>query len=120
MNVVGDVAGNFKTLKALLEKMPSDSELLCLGDPVDRGPRSKSVVEFLMTNGKTINSNHAHMMVEAWEQSAYPEMKPRYYGKDVWFYNGAIQTMGSYDSDWSTKLKFSTYQNGYDTVVHID
>lgn len=116
-NVVGDVAGQFLTLKALLAKMPQDAELLCLGDPVDRGPRSKEVVEFLMTNGKTVNSNHAHLMVEAWEQSAMPGAHPRYYEKGIWFQNGAIQTMTSYDSDWSTKIQFASYSEMYNTIV---
>lgn len=116
-NVIGDVAGNYLTLKALLGKMPKDSELLCLGDPVDRGPRSKEVVEFLMNNGKTINSNHAHLMVECWEHSAMPGAKPRYYEHDIWFYNGAIQTMSSYDPDWMAKAEFCHSTNMYTTVL---
>jgi len=95
-NVVGDIAGNFLTLKALLAKMPQDAELLSLGDPNDRGPRSKEVIEFLMKNGKTVNSNHAHMFVENWQQSAMPGAAPRYYEWDLFFYNGGNATMDSY------------------------
>ncbi len=119
-NVVGDIAGQYLTLQALLDKMPKDAELLSLGDPNDRGPRSKQVIEFLMTNGKTVNSNHAHLMVEAWEQSAMPGAYPRYYEKGIWLYNGAIQTLTSYEKDWTTLLNFQTHQNMYETVVHYD
>lgn len=119
-NVIGDVAGQYLTLKALIAKMPEDAELLCLGDPVDRGPSSRQVIEFLMHIGKTVNSNHAHLMVEAWEQSAMPGAHPRYYEKGIWFHNGAIQTLTSYDTDWSNKIGFQTYQSGYQTIIHYN
>lgn len=117
-NVFGDVAGNFLTLKALLAKMPQDAEPLCLGDPVDRGPRSKEVVEFLMTNGKTVNSNHAHLMIEDWKQSAMPGAHNRYYEKGVWFFNGAEQTMNSYDLDWKKKINYDDSQIRMDIVKY--
>ena len=119
-NLVGDIAGQFLTLKALLAKMPQDAELISLGDPNDRGPRTKELIEFLMTTGKTINSNHAHLMVEAWEQSAMPGAMFRYYEKGIWFQNGAIQTLTSYDKDWPNKINFQTYQDMYDLVVRYD
>lgn len=101
MNVIGDIGGNFLTLKALVEKMPQ-AELTCLGDPNDRGPRSREVIEFLMNNGRTVQSNHAHMMTEAWQHSATPHMQPRYYDKDIWpGQNGGMATVRSYaPPDW--------------------
>lgn len=106
-NVVGDVAGNFLTLQALLAKMPKDAELICLGDPNDRGPRSKQVIEFLMKNGKTVFSNHAHMMVDAWKQHAMPGAEPNFYMKGLWPQdNGGMATVFSYGADvhWMGKL----------------
>lgn len=106
-NVVGDVAGNFLTLQALLAQMPKDAELICLGDPVDRGPRSKQVVEFLMNNGRTLNSNHAHMMVTEWYQHHLPGSYPRYYDRGIWPQdNGGMATVFSYgaDENWMGKL----------------
>lgn len=99
-NVVGDIAGNFLTLKALLAKMPQDAELISLGDPNDRGPRSKEVIEFLMTNGRTVNSNHAHMLVEMWRESGNPGAFAPYYDKSVFFNNGGYDTLTSYSEDW--------------------
>ena len=52
MNLIGDIAGNFKTLLALLKKMPDD-EPIGLGDLNDRGPRSREVFDFFMKNGKS-------------------------------------------------------------------
>lgn len=49
MIAIGDIAGNFKTLKALLDKLPNKKVIL-LGDPNDRGPRSNEVIQFIMDN----------------------------------------------------------------------
>lgn len=96
-NVIGDIAGEYKALAALLEKMPKIASPISLGDPNDRGPQSKEVIEFLMSNGQTVQSNHAHLMVEAWEQSAMPGAKPHYYEQDLWpLHNGGGPTMDSY------------------------
>lgn len=119
-NIIGDIAGQYLTLKALLAKMPQDAEFICLGDPNDRGPNSRQVIEFLINNGKTINSNHAHLMVEAWEQSVMPGAYTRYYEKGIWFYNGAIQTLSSYDDDWSNKIGFESTQAMYETIIGYD
>lgn len=100
-NVIGDIAGQYKTLQALLAKMPQDAELLSLGDPNDRGPASKEVIEFLMKTGRTVFSNHAHLMTEAWMQFATPGAQPMYYEPGLWpEYNGGIPTMQSYKSDY--------------------
>ena len=89
MNVVSDIAGNFKTLMALIKKMPDD-EVLSVGDMVDRGPRSKEVVDWFMKNGKAILGNHEHMMLDFYlhDQS--------FYGQGLWQYNGGGKTQISY------------------------
>jgi len=54
--VIGDVHGCFKALQALIEKIdahakiqaPNGYSLVFLGDLIDRGPRSKEVVEYCM------------------------------------------------------------------------
>lgn len=94
-NVVGDVAGQYLTLKALLDKMPQ-GELICLGDPNDRGPRSKEVIEYLMLNGRTVFSNHAHMLVEEWRQQAMPGVSPMFYEPGLMYWNGGQATLESY------------------------
>lgn len=107
-NVIGDVAGQLETMKLLLTKMP-EAKTLCLGDPIDRGPDSKGVIDFLIkTNADHVMSNHAHFMTEAWKQSAMPGSHPRYYERDIWFYNGAIQTLTSYNADWPKLINFQS------------
>ena len=103
-NVIGDVGGMFDTLKALHEKMPKDAALLCLGDPNDRGPNSKGVIEYIMANGLMVQSNHSHMMVEAWKQDAMPNAHPKYYEDGIWLKNGGITTIISYGANQTTEF----------------
>lgn len=44
---ISDVHGCYHTLMALLMQIPSEYEIVFLGDLVDRGPRSKQVVDFV-------------------------------------------------------------------------
>lgn len=61
-NIIGDIAGQYKTLMALLAKMP-EGEPISVGDMIDRGPQSKEVVEFFMKNGRAVMGNHEHMFL---------------------------------------------------------
>ena len=45
MNLIGDIHGNYRTFRALLKQMP-DEEPVSVGDMIDRGPRSREVLEF--------------------------------------------------------------------------
>lgn len=88
-NIIGDIAGHYKTLIALLTKCPDD-EPVSVGDMVDRGPRSKEVLEFFMKNGRAILGNHEHMMLDHCRNE-------HYYDKGVWLGNGGRKTLLSYD-----------------------
>jgi len=87
-NIIGDIAGNYETLLALLKKMP-DGEVISVGDMIDRGPRSKEVVEWFMKNGKAILGNHEHMMLDFIN-------KTHFYQEGIWFYNGGTATWRSF------------------------
>jgi len=91
-NVIGDIAGNYKTLMALLDKMPK-GKVIAVGDIVDRGPNSKEVIDFFMKNeDKTmaLMGNHEHMMVD------YYNGNIENYSSDIWLYNGGETTLSSY------------------------
>ena len=90
--VIGDIAGRYKTLMALIDKMP-EGEVVSVGDMVDRGPRSKEVVEYFMNNGRAILGNHEHMMIDHLRNEGRDNA---YYGDGVWFWNGGMATMESY------------------------
>lgn len=90
-NIIGDIAGNYKTLMSLLAKMPSGIPV-SVGDMIDRGPRSKEVVEFFMKGGIAVMGNHEHLMIDSIERQGF-------YGSGIWEYNGGVETKKSYAVD---------------------
>ena len=110
-NVIGDIAGNFLSLQALLQKMPKGKPI-SIGDMCDRGPRSKEVIEFFMNNGRAIMGNHDHMMISSYRGDGY-------YEPGIWYYNGGFETDNSFGGrvpdkiiDWVETLpKFLVLEN---------
>lgn len=89
MNIIGDCQGEFDAVMALLNQMPDD-EVLFLGDMVDRGPKSKEILDWAMKNAKAVLGNHEHMMLDHLQGQAT-------YERDLWWaYNGGIHTLLSY------------------------
>jgi len=93
--VIGDIAGEYDTLMALLKKCP-DVIPVSLGDMIDRGPKSKDVLEFFMNNGKAIFANHEHLMLD-WIDSDGNGFG--YYDAGIWggMINGAHATLDSFN-----------------------
>jgi len=89
-NIIGDIAGEYDALQKLLDKMPKDQEIISVGDMIDRGPKSKEVVEFFMQYGKAILGNHEHMLL-TYEQTPKAEsLEARfkdYYNRRYAYYN---------------------------------
>ena len=106
MIVIGDVAGQFKALTALVDKFPKGEEVVLVGDLMDRGPDSNKVIEWAMTtpNVLTIGGNHEDLMVDhCRNQHRYEE--------GIWLMNGGGETINSYGfplngNVWDMKLLF--------------
>ena len=67
VTVIGDVHGCYKTLLALIDKIPDEHKkrLSFAGDLIDRGPRSRQVVEYVIKHGHDcVSGNHELMMVD--------------------------------------------------------
>ncbi|MDY3205617.1 MAG: metallophosphoesterase [Arcobacter sp.] len=63
--VIGDVHGEFDSLRRLVNKFPKETKLIFVGDLVDRGKKSKEVVEFVKNNNFLyVLGNHEKMMIE--------------------------------------------------------
>ncbi|MDY0116379.1 MAG: metallophosphoesterase [Sulfurimonadaceae bacterium] len=61
--VIGDVHGNYKTLLALIAKLPKDAEIIFVGDLIDRGPQSREVIALIRKhNYKCVMGNHEELM----------------------------------------------------------
>lgn len=103
-NVIGDIAGNYLTLKALLKKMP-EGKIVSVGDIVDRGPRSKEVVEFFMEetlegNAEVLLGNHEHMMID----SIVTGNSNKQYDEYIWLQNGGFATADSFKNSYSQEV----------------
>jgi serine/threonine protein phosphatase 1 len=88
-NIIGDIAGQFDALEALIKKMPP-GEIISVGDMIDRGPDSRKVVEFFMNGGGTaLLGNHEHMCLDHYQRNGN-------YERGVWYWNGGEHT----DKSW--------------------
>jgi len=100
--IIGDIAGQYSSLKRLLKKCP-DYLPISIGDMVDRGPDSKKVLDFFMKNGKALLGNHEHMMLD---YNTY-----RNYDYGIWVEcNGGDSTLRSFQKK-ERKVKVSEKEN---------
>lgn len=93
MYIIGDVHGCFDTLQGLLSQLPDweTKRVAFVGDLIDRGPKSRQVVEFvksLVEKGiaDCVKGNHEDMMVD-YGSNGYNAM---------WIGNGGQQCLDSY------------------------
>lgn len=66
MFAIGDIHGCLPSLEELLEKIPSESKLLFIGDIVNRGPQSLGTIRKVMSLGKRaeclLGNHEIHLM----------------------------------------------------------
>lgn len=67
--IIGDVHGCYDELQELLDMaaLTSDDHIICIGDMVDRGPKSAEVLNFFRAtpNARSIQGNHERKHVRA-------------------------------------------------------
>lgn len=95
---VGDVHGCPHSLEALLNKLSSyhSSTFVFLGDYIDRGPDSKSVIDLLIDFSRDVEcimlrGNHEQMMIDALASG----------DTSLWFHNGGRDTLLSYGNKFT-------------------
>lgn len=96
--VFGDVHGCYKTLIDLKEKLPENSELIFVGDLIDRGKSSKDVIKFVRDNKyKCTLGNHEKMMIEHGEifLKTIDNIATNYI--HMWLNSGGKETLLSYN-----------------------
>ncbi len=95
-NIIADVAGEYNTLMALLDKMPKNSLVYSLGDMCDRGPESLKVMKFFKKN-QAVLGNHDHMLLSAIKGEFNDDIKyHKYYNNyGVWLNNGGFATLNN-------------------------
>ncbi len=92
---IGDVHGCLLSLKKLIELIqPSpDDQLLFLGDIIDRGERSKEVVEYLIE----LDASHSCHFIMGNHELMFLDYLENQDTRD-WFANGGEATLKSYNS----------------------
>lgn len=97
--IIGDVHGEYDDLVLLIKKIPTNSEIIFVGDIVDRGKKSNKIIEIIKENNyKCVLGNHEKMMIDFSEYfiKEYPNI-PFMGFVDAWIKNGGQQTLESYD-----------------------
>jgi serine/threonine protein phosphatase 1 len=96
VTVIGDVHGCYKTLLALLDKIPEEhKKRICFaGDLIDRGPKSKEVVEFVIENGHDCVAGNHELMMGDFKLRNYSVRN--YSDNALWLGNGGTDTRKSY------------------------
>ena len=85
--VIGDPHGCYDTLMALVAQFPKDVPITIAGDMIDRGPKSKQVVQWVIDNNiDVVRGNHEQMMVDYADRGDNP----------VWTTNGGDIALESY------------------------
>lgn len=111
--LIGDVHGCYDTLIALIAQLPENAKIIFCGDLIDRGPKSKQVINFVRENGHyCVMGNHEDMMIQFCESS---------YNSSYWFKNGGRACFNNYDNDdelmsdvqWIKNLPRLIILNGY-------
>ena len=94
---IGDIHGCFDSLKELVEnkiQLQKNDKLILLGDYIDRGDKSKEVVDFiieLLEDGNDIVpliGNHEAMLLDAHENKK---------NISIWIQNGGNETLKSFE-----------------------
>lgn len=103
---ISDLHGCFNTFLALLDRARAEwgeFDLYFLGDLIDRGPRSKEMVEYAMSNKiPTVSGNHEDLCLaySVHQSMGYNGKCAEYYERDIWLANGGIQCLESWGVDW--------------------
>ncbi len=96
--VVGDVHGEYRALLNLVAKTPLKSQLIFVGDLIDRGSMSAQVVRFVRQhNLKCVKGNHEVMMIKYGSQFIEDIKNDNKIEQDnMWLKHGGRETLISY------------------------
>lgn len=113
--VIGDIHGCFKTFMALLKKLGVDgdySQLILVGDIIDRGPDSRGIIDFVRKhNIEMVLGNHEVMMIDAIESGAD-------FWQTGWVDNGGGTTLSEYE-DATGKIDNKALQDDYQWMLDL-
>lgn len=117
--IIGDVHGCYKTLKALLEKLPKNANVAFVGDVIDRGYGSKDVIELIIKRGYyLVKGNHEEAFCQELPNILTNKKEIR---QNKWVNKyGGYETLTSYlKKDGSKKLDEKTLLRHYEFLKKV-
>lgn len=88
---IGDIHGCYNTLLLLIDKCPADREICFVGDLIDRGPRSRQIIDYVMNNDHyCVRGNHEELALNHFDNPNDESYK------NAWLWNGGTETLASY------------------------
>ena len=121
--VIPDIHGCYETLKALFDnhiKPKPEDHIYFLGDYIDRGPKSKSVIDFIMEiqemfkNVVALKGNHEDYLLKAYwhdlERKPVFGLRTKSHMQKEWEKQGGKTTLKSFGVKWPSDLPQS-YMN---------
>ncbi|TNJ43017.1 metallophosphoesterase [Phaeobacter sp. B1627] len=88
--VIGDIHGRYDLFRRILDRLPADHKIICVGDYVDRGEDSARVLRFLIERPDILclQGNHEKMLLRFLRN---PAQNGRH-----WLDHGGLQTLASF------------------------
>ena len=127
--IIGDVHGMFRALENLLKevsRVDSQSVLYFVGDYINRGRESRSVIDLLLSldNAKFIRGNHDDVLDQILNGAAYaesPSQPDRYLAVQWFLENGLLETLHSYGAktDQLARIVSHRDRDGLKRVVDL-
>jgi serine/threonine protein phosphatase 1 len=116
--IIGDVHGCYHTLQNLIARLPSDAELIFVGDLCDKGHYSKEVIEFVMHGGYAcVKGNHEHLMEKYLHDAVYHDIHSPW---STDYRYGGISTYESYLNDHETMQRHLAWIAEMPMYLQID
>ncbi len=106
--IIGDIHGMYRDFIILVNKIIkkySIDKIILIGDLIDRGPKSKEVIEFALDLSNSYKlifllGNHEDMMIDyIFEQNRYD--------RNLWFENGGYSTVKSFSETLYNNVYFN-------------
>lgn len=112
--VVGDIHGCFDELLDLLKACDfvlGTDRLIAVGDLIDRGPKPRETVDFVMKHGECVLGNHEERML-AYRQHAKPKFRSPEHER-------SYKSLDPVHFDWFSRLpKYMHVDAGNTLIVH--
>jgi len=129
MIILTDIHGNFDTMIALLDTIPQeekDKGIVICGDLVDRGPKSKQIIQYCIDNNiQVVMGNHEEFMInEAMLVLGFigkTGLLPRGQRGSVWTVQGGYETLQSYEEEFPDILdERGLPTRGFDSTTFLE